>query len=452
MIKLYTDLHIHGRFSRATSKDLTIKNLEKYARIKGITLLGTGDFTHPEWIQELKKELKDDGSGVLRTRTGFPFVLQTELSFIYSQNKKGRRIHNVVLAPNFEVVDQITESMLKIGRVDYDGRPIFGISCPEFMERMMSISRDIEVIPAHIWTPHFGLLGSISGFDSVRECFKEHEKNIHALETGLSSDPSMNWRLSALDKYTLVSNSDAHSFWPWRIGRECNVLQVKDAKDLSYKNILESIRTKKGFLETIEVDPNYGKYHLDGHRTCEVCLTPEESLKNKNKCPKCGKDLTLGVLYRVEQLADRELGFKPKSAIPFRKLIPLHEVISAVIGLGVSSQKVWIEYNKLIKEFGNELEILLNAEENKLRAVCSENIVEAIMKNRDGKLEIIPGYDGVYGYPVIGNKKGVKEPESLGSKPSKVKESKEKLKDNNLKAEINKKNKLKETQKGLGEF
>ena len=326
----------------------------------------------------------------------------------------------------------------------------------------MSISKDIEVIPAHIWTPHFGLLGSISGFDSVKDCFKEYEKNIHALETGLSSDPEMNWRLSKLDKYTLISNSDAHSFWPWRLGRECNVLEIKEKNEISYKSIIESIKNKKGFLETIEVDPNYGKYHLDGHRNCEVCLTPEESLKNKKKCPKCGKDLTLGVLYRVEQLADRELGYKPKTAVPFRRLIPLHEIISAVIGLGVSSQKAWIEYNKLIKEFGNEMNILISVEDQKLRSVCSENLAEAIINNRNEKLKIIPGYDGVYGYPVINGKKGIKEPESLDSRTARNEDSTEqKSKDDKKDSKKEEKTeskksiknfKQKEIQKGLGEF
>ena len=218
-MKIIADIHIHSRFSRATSKQLNIQNLEKYAKIKGVELLGTGDFTHPEWIKELKQELKEDGSGILKTKTGFPFILQTEISLIYTQDGSGRRVHLIVLASNFEVVEKITEYLKTHGRVDYDGRPIFKIPCDEFVRELKKISEEIEVIPAHIWTPWFSLFGSKSGFDSVEECFKEQSKHIFALETGLSSDPAMNWRLSALDKYTLVSNSDLHSFWPWRIGR-----------------------------------------------------------------------------------------------------------------------------------------------------------------------------------------------------------------------------------------
>src|SRR3989338_2357073 len=304
-MKIIADLHIHSRFSRATSKELNIKNLEKYAKIKGLNLLGTGDFTHPEWLKELKNELTEDETGILKTKTGFNFILQGEISLIYTQDGKGRRIHNVLLAKNLDVVEQINEALLKRGRLDYDGRPIFNLSCIEFTEMMKSIDKDIEIIPAHIWTPWFSLFGSMSGFDSVEECFKDQAKFIHALETGLSSDPAMNWRLSQLDNYTLISNSDSHSFWPWRIGRECNIFDIK----LAYDAFIKSLKTKEGFIETIEVDPSYGKYHFDGHRLCKVCMSPKDAIKNKNICPKCGRKLTIGVLHRVEELADREEGF-----------------------------------------------------------------------------------------------------------------------------------------------
>lgn len=810
-MKLYADLHLHGRFSGATSKNLTFANLEKYARIKGISLLGTGDFQHPEWNKEIKKELTEDGSGILRTKSGFTFILQTELSFIYSQNGKGRRIHNLVLSPSLEIADQITEELSKLGRIDYDGRPIFGISCIEFMEKMMSISKDIEVIPAHCllpyehihcenkikaikeiskgdkvlthngrfmkvskvhkrlykgnlyhvipryfslglkttdehpfyaiktekncswtkgickptephtnycyskaylnykptwisakhlskgdvilyprlkkvkdrryltiagkkvkitmefcrllgyyvavgyyiaegctnrtnnrngfregfgftfnsnekkfikevkylvkkyfgleskkgkreeeirgeeeiiyyskalmhffrskfylpgekraqnkilpewmlflppekqielfkgwwfgskgytlsrhllnqiktillrlgiipsitvntsenhkkkenhkfgsriisanhdaylihnltfiydcfnlssdrhfrkftkrpkfnygwmddnwvylpirkikvdkyygevynlevetdnsycsefacvhncWTPWFSLFGSKSGFDSVKECFGEYTKHIHALETGLSSDPAMNWRLSQLDPYTLVSNSDAHSYWPWRLGRECNVFQMKE---LTYKNVLSAIREKKGFLETIEVDPNYGKYHMDGHRGCSVFMKPKESLKNKNLCPKCKKKMTLGVLHRVEELADRPEGFKPKGALPFRSVIPLHEIIAAILGSSVASKRVWVEYNKILGK-RNEMHVLLDAEEKEILQLTSKPISDAIMKNRRGEIRIVPGYDGQYGVPEIDSSLESSSLESSSSK------------------------------------
>ncbi|MBW3013885.1 endonuclease Q family protein, partial [Candidatus Woesearchaeota archaeon] len=282
------DLHIHSRHSRATSTSLDLKNLEKYAKIKGVNLLGTGDFTHPKWIEELREGLTETeaGSGVYQTKTGFPFVFQTELSLIYTQDGKGRKVHNVVLSPSIEVAEQITEALKKRGRVDYDGRPIFGIPCPEFVEMMKQISKDIEVIPAHVWTPHFGALGASSGFNSIKECFLDTEKHINAIETGLSSDPAMNWRISSLDRYTLVSFSDLHSFWPWRLGREATVFNFNK---LTYQNILKAIKEKTGLLKTIEFWPHEGKYHFDGHRNCNVCLDPAESIKLNNKCPKCNR-------------------------------------------------------------------------------------------------------------------------------------------------------------------
>ena len=319
-MKILADLHIHSKYARATSKDLTIENLEKYARIKGVDLLGTGDFTHPEWIKEIKTKLKEDDTGILRSTNGFPFVLQTEIAVVYSKNGKGRRIHYLILAQSIEVVKQITDFLLTKGRVDYDGRPIFGLNSIELVEKMHEISPEIEVIPAHAWTPWMSIFGSESGFDSLKECFEDKTKYIHAIETGLSSDPPMNWRIPELDNITLTSNSDCHSFWPWRIGREANVLEMKE---LSYKNIIAAIRERKGFVETIEVDPGYGKYHFDGHRLCGVVMSPQESARHNNICPKCGKKMTIGVLNRVEQLAaeDRPEGFTRKDVVPFKSLI-----------------------------------------------------------------------------------------------------------------------------------
>ncbi|MBM3199833.1 DNA helicase UvrD [Candidatus Woesearchaeota archaeon] len=398
-MRLISDLHIHSRFSRACSKDLTIPNLEKYAKIKGLNLLGTGDFTHPLWIKELKNNLEEEGSGVLKTKTGFKFILQTEISLIYSQGGKGRRIHNLILAPNLEVVSQISEALGKRGRLDYDGRPIFKIPCPEFVEMMMKISKDVEVIPAHCWTPWFALFGSNSGFDSLQECFQDQTKNIHAIETGLSSDPPMNWRLSQLDKMSVLSFSDSHSFWPWRLGREATIFDI----DLSYKNILKAIRTREGLSATVEVDPNFGKYHLTGHRDCNVKLSPKESLKHKNICPKCGKPLTVGVLQRVEELADRPEGFKPKDAKPFHSVIPLSEIISTILGKAVSSKAVSESYDKLIKNFGSEFNILLDVPLDELRKVVNERLADAIIRNRNHEITISAGYDGVYGEPILDN-------------------------------------------------
>ncbi len=395
-MRIISDLHIHSRFSRACSKDLNLINLERYARIKGINLLGTGDFTHPLWLKEIKENLQDSGDGILKTKSDFPFILSGEISNIYSQEGKGRRVHNIILAPNLEVVDQINEQLLKKGRLDYDGRPIFGFSCVELIEMMRSISPDIEVIPAHIWTPWFSLFGSNSGFDNIKDCFQDQTKYIHALETGLSSDPPMNWRLSQLDKFALVSFSDSHSFWPWRIGREATVFDI----DLTYKNIINALRTKKGLIETIEVDPSYGKYHFDGHRNCDICLNPKESNKLNKICPKCGKPLTIGVLNRVEELADRKEGFKPPEAKPFKSLIPLSEIIADVLGIKqIQSKKVGTIYEKLIKNFSSEFNILLNVSFENLIKVIDSNLAQAILDIRNGDIKIKPGFDGVYGKP-----------------------------------------------------
>lgn len=397
-MKIIADLHLHSKFSRATSKELDIKNLEKWARVKGLNLLGTGDFTHPKWIEEIKSNLTEENKGIFKTKTGMPFILQSEVSLIYTDAGKGRRVHNVMLAPSLDVVNQITEYLKKKGRVDYDGRPIFKIPCDEFTESLMSISKDIEIIPAHIWTPWFGLLGSMSGFDSVEEAFKDKTKYIHALETGLSSDPAMNWRLSKLDKFALISTSDSHSFWPWRIGREATLF---DLKELTYDNLIKALRTKQGLTGTIEVDPAYGKYHWDGHRACNVCLSPKESMKLNKLCPKCGKEMTIGVEYRVEELADREYGFKPKDAKMFYKVIPLSEIISSLIDSGVASKKTWEIANKLTERFGSELNVLLEAPEEELKKLVDQKLVDAIMKNRKGEIEIQPGYDGEYGIPIF---------------------------------------------------
>lgn len=404
-MQIISDFHIHGRYSRATSKDLTIASLEKWAKVKGVDLLGTGDFCQPNWYDEIKSSLTDDGTGILRTKAGYPFVLQTEISLIYSQGGKGRRVHVVVLAPDFGVAEQITEYLKKHGRVDYDGRPIFKISCIDFTDALMKISKKIEIIPAHIWTPWFSLFGSNSGFNTIKEAFGDQVKNIHALETGLSSDPAMNWRLSQLDDFQIVSFSDLHSFWPWRLGREATVFEFDK---LTYDNIISGLRTGDGIKMTIEVDPCYGKYHFDGHRLCNISLMPEQSKQLNNICPKCGKPLTIGVLNRVEELADRKLGFRPKNAKPFLSLIPLSELISAVSGKAVASKDVWKTYYEILKAGKNEYDIEINVPEDELAKVCSPELVRAIMDNRVGKIAVRPGYDGEYGVPLLGDAKDEK--------------------------------------------
>jgi len=400
-MEIISDFHIHSKYSRACSKQTSIENLEKYARIKGVTLLGTGDFQHPLWNKEIKEKLTETEDGILKTKTGFSFILSTELSLMYTQDGKGRRIHFVLLAPKLSVVDQIIATLRKRGRLDYDGRPIFGFSAIELVDMMKEISSKIEIIPAHIWTPWFGVLGSKSGFDSIEECFKEKTKYIHAVETGLSSDPPLNWRLKALDKFNLVSFSDAHSFWPWRIGREATVFDT----ELKYDAILNAIRTGKGLVKTIETDPSYGKYHFDGHRNCNISFSPEETKKYNGICPKCGKPLTIGVLYRVNQLADRPLGEKSQNAKEFIDLIPLSEIISLHYGVKqLYSQRVWGIFNQLIAKFGTEFNVLLNAPKEEISELLGEKFAELIMKNREGKIKVKPGYDGVYGEPLFKEK------------------------------------------------
>ncbi|MBN1646301.1 DNA helicase UvrD [Candidatus Woesearchaeota archaeon] len=438
---IIADLHIHSKHSRGCSNDLGIDNLEKYARMKGVGLLGTGDFTHPEWIKELKAKLSDDGTGIFRTANGFPFMLQTEISLIYSSNGKGRRVHNVVLAPNLEVVEQITDELKKRGRVDYDGRPIFKIPCPEFVEMLRGISNKIEVIPAHIWTPHFSVMGEYNQFKNLDECFEDQVKHVHAVETGLSSDPPMNWRCSFLDKFNLVSFSDLHSYWPWRIGREATIFDC----GLTYEAIIKAIRTGQGLAGTMEVDPAYGKYHYDGHRNCNVCLKPAESVKLGKKCPKCGRPLVIGVEHRVEQLADRPIGYVPPNAKKFYTLMPLSELLQHVFGKGIATKGIWEEYNKLMK-LGSEIEVLLNKSEKELLNVTTEKMAKAILKNREGKIKVKPGFDGVYGVPLFSEEEREYpgEQKMLGTGP----EPKEKpAKDG--KTGKTKKNK---EQKGLAEF
>ncbi|MBU1245878.1 MAG: endonuclease Q family protein [Nanoarchaeota archaeon] len=396
---IIADLHIHSKYSRATSKAIDIYNLEKWAKIKGVNLLGTGDFTHPKWIKHIKETLEQKDNGILVSKNGFNFILQTEISLMYSQGGKGRRVHLTILAPNLEVADQIIEALLKKGRLDYDGRPIFGFSGIELVEMMEDIGDKIEIIPAHIWTPWFGVLGSKSGFDSIEEAFQEKARKIHAVETGISSDPAMNWRLSGLDKFQLVSFSDMHSAWPWRIGREATLFDV----ELSYKNILSAIRTGGGLNSTVETDPGYGIYHFDGHRNCNVVFDPKESIKHKDICPVCNKPLTIGVQHRVEVLSDREEGFKPKNAKPFLTLIPLTELIAAYLGIKMLNSKgVWEVYNKLIKFFDNEFNILMNVAEIDLGKVVNEKLAKIIIDNRHGKISIKPGYDGLYGKVDLG--------------------------------------------------
>jgi uncharacterized protein (TIGR00375 family) len=391
------DLHIHSRFSRACSTNLNFENLVKWAKIKGLNLLGTGDFTHPLWLNEIKEKLSEkDGFYYYED---FPFIITGEISLIYTQGN-GRRIHLVVLVPNLEIADKINSYLDTKGRRDYDGRPIFKIPGDEFVKEMMNISKDIEIIPAHIWTPWFGVFGSMSGFDSLKECFKEQFSNIHAIETGMSSDPEMNWRIKELEDKAIVSFSDAHSFWPFRLGREATIFNKTD----SYSGIIEQIR-KKTFIATIETEPAYGKYHYDGHRNCNFSCSPEESKKLNGICPVCKRPLTIGVDNRVEQLASHPKGHRTGNAKHFYRLLPLQEVLALALGSSLQSKGVWSVYNSLIKEFGNEFEILLNVpREEFINKNIDDKIIELIIRNRNEKIKVTPGYDGEYGKAMIGEK------------------------------------------------
>ncbi|MBS3152484.1 DNA helicase UvrD [Candidatus Woesearchaeota archaeon] len=397
------DFHIHGRYAQACSKTTTIEDLERNARIKGLNILGTGDAQHPLWFKEITSKLTEDENGVLWTKNKFPFIWQTEISLAYTHNGKGRRIHHVVLFPNKEIVEQFTSELLKRGRIDYDGRPIFGMSSIEFLEMLKSISPGIEVIPAHVWTSWMSIFGSKSGYDSVEECFEEKSKYIHALETGISSDPLMNRRISKLDKYNLVSFSDPHSSHPWRLGREATIF---DIKKLDYKLIINAIRTGEGLAGTIETNPAYGKYHIDGHRACGITFEPNETKKHNNICPVCKTPLTIGVAHRIEQLADRK---EPINVPKFYEVIPLTELIAAVYEIKqLNSKKVWDTYNLSINNFQNEYSILLNASFDDLKKVIDEKLAQVIILNRENKLKIKPGYDGVYGEIILSGKEEIK--------------------------------------------
>ena len=392
---IFADLHIHSRFSRACSKNIDFENLVKWAKIKGLDLLGTGDFTHPVWFNEIKEKLIDNGKGMY-TYQGFPFIITGEVSLIYTQ-EKGRRIHLVLLVPNIEVAEKINSYFDTKGRRDYDGRPIFNISGEQFVKDMMKISEDIEIIPGHAWTPWFGVFGSQSGFDSLKECFKLEFDNVHAIETGMSSDPEMNWRIKELENKSIVSFSDSHSFWPFRLGREATIFKKTD----SYKEIIRQIR-ENDFIATIETDPAYGKYHWDGHRLCNFLCNTEKTEKLNVICPICKKPLVIGVENRVEKLADNPQNYKPKDAKPFYKVLPLHEIISLAIQSDMQGKKTWEIYNSLIREFSNEFNILLNiSKERLIKSNIDDKLIELILRNREGKIKVKPGYDGEYGVAML---------------------------------------------------
>jgi uncharacterized protein (TIGR00375 family) len=394
------DLHIHSKYSRACSSALTLANLDETCRIKGVDIIATGDFTYPEWLKSIKEGLEEvEGGGLYKLKGSdgrVRFILSTEVALIYSDGgPHARRIHLVVHAPNIEAAEGLFNALDKKYNIRSDGRPILGMSAPDFVKLCLSIHPKFLVYPAHIWTPWFSVFGSKSGFDSLEECFRDQTPNIYAYETGLSSDPEMNWRVSALDGLTLLSNSDAHSLA--NIGRECNIF---DLVDVTYGEIYAAIKAKdlSKIKGSIEFYPEEGMYHLDGHAACGFVCDPAESKKLKGLCPKCKKPLIIGVLNRVEELSDRPAGFRPEASYPFYKLVELDKIIADALGVkSRNSKKVKKEYNDLIKEFGSELGILLDCPLEKMSSVSLPRIVEGIRRVREGRLRIRPGYDGLYG-------------------------------------------------------
>lgn len=411
-MRFITDLHIHSRFSRACSKELTIPNIAKMCVRKGVDIIGTGDFTHPAWRKEIGDCLSSVGNGAFELKdrsVATKFFLTTELSSIYKRGGKTRRVHNVICMPSLEAVDRFIARLTKRGcNLKSDGRPILGIDSEELLKMALDADENALLIPAHIWTPWFAMFGSQSGFDSMEECFGEMTKYIYAVETGLSSDPPMNWRLSQLDRVFLVSNSDAHSLGT--IAREANVFDMDVPSYDEFRRILVEHDTKK-FIETLEFFPEEGKYHVDGHRACGFWCEPVQTKRMKGMCPKCGKPLTIGVLYRVDDLADRKEGKRPVGAPPFRSVVPLPELIGEAIGVGKTSKKVKLELEKLLASGHSEFAILLDFKEDILKGLTRPEIVEAIMHMRRGEVDIRPGYDGEFGVvSLVGHKaKDLKE-------------------------------------------
>jgi uncharacterized protein (TIGR00375 family) len=399
------DLHIHSKYSRACSTRLTPENIVDWCRRKGVDIVACADFTHPKWFAELKNKLKLAKNGLYelvgdKEQNNRPvyFFISTEISCIYSKNGKIRRLHILIFAPTLEVAKKINKKLDEIGNLAADGRPILGLDAKELLKIILDIDERCMIIPAHAWTPHFAIFGSKSGFNSLEECFEELTPHISSIETGLSSNPAMNWRLSKLDKITLVSHSDAHS--PENIGREANVFEIDEKHPNFYDEICRIIKEKdqKKFLYTIEFYPEEGMYHYDGHRECQVRFLPEETIQHKGICPKCGRQVTIGVMHRIVELADRENGARPTNFIPFKSLVGLDDVISNALGTANKKAKSVIsEYQTLIKHGGNEFNVLLNLSYEDLLKITTPKIVEGIKRNREGKVIIDPGYDGRYG-------------------------------------------------------
>lgn len=411
---------------------MVLEELDRWADDKGIKVMGTGDFTHPAWITEIKEKLEPAEPGLYKLKEEFKqktikgtfadtrFMLTVEISSIYSRGGKTRRIHNLVFVPDIETAEKINTQLSWIGNIKSDGRPILGLDAEELAKIVFETNPNAVIVPAHAWTPWFSVFGSMSGFNTIEECFGKYANQIFAIETGLSSDPLMNWRLSMLDNIAFISNSDSHSLE--RIGREANIFDT----ELSYEGIMNALKSRdpKKCIATIEFFPEEGKYHYDGHRLCNVSWTPEETKKHNAICTKCGKKVTVGVLNRVDQLADRALIKTSKALmgattiqtynnrVPYMNFIPLDEIIGEALGVGPKSKAVKREYDLLIKKFTSELNILMNVQAHEIEQGTKTEIAEAIEQVRSGKLSIEPGYDGEYGkVKLVHTKTVVSEPQ-----------------------------------------
>jgi len=410
-MEIIADLHLHSKYSRAVSQKMVIPQISLWASKKGIGLVGTADFTHPLWFRELKTNLKEVGEGIYQVKNSLGrkinplFLLTTEISSIYTQDGRSHRIHNLIFAPNLSIVESINNKLRLRGvNLMSDGRPITGLSTPQLCEIVFSVSKDCLIIPAHIWTPWYSLYGSNSGFDSIKECFGEFTDRIYAIETGLSSDPAMNWRIPELDKRNILSFSDAHS--PQKLGREATVFKIEDIKKLSYEDIKEAIINNK-IAYTIEFYPEEGKYHWTGHRSCQIKQSPKQTAKLGTICPVCGRKLTIGVMQRVEELAgcsakevigERNHLIKSKSnRPPYVMIVPLLEIIAEVMESTVSSQAVINRYEQMIEKFGSDFEVLLKTPIEFIGQTFGEKTAEAIKRVREGQIFVDPGYDGVFG-------------------------------------------------------
>ncbi len=403
------DLHIHSHYSVATSKAMEPESLHRWAQLKGVTVVGTGDCAHPGWLVELQEKLQPaepglyqlqpepakivDASVPNRCQAPVRFLLSAEISSIYKKNGRTRKVHNLVFLPDMEAARKLQAALARIGNIQSDGRPILGLDAKELLKIVKETSEEAVLVPAHAWTPHFSVLGAKSGFDSLEECFEELTPLVPAIETGLSSDPAMNWRLSSLDNFRLISNSDAHS--PAKLMREANLLDT----DISYSAIMRAITEpdSPAFLGTLEFFPEEGKYHYDGHRPCGVRFAPADTRKNDGRCPKCNSKVTVGVMHRVEELADLPAGRRPPRARPYTCIIPLMEIISEVEQVGVNSKKVTGIYLDLLSRLGNEYHVLVEAELETIHQVSSHLLGEAISRIRSGQVSINPGYDGEFG-------------------------------------------------------